>query len=205
MPLKLIKIEVGPWPMNSYVVFDEETKTGAIIDPGAEPNKLLNAVQNINITAILLTHGHPDHISALETIQKNTQAPIYLHPLEAKKFKLSFDIALKDGDKIKIGDHTLMVIHTPGHTPGQVSFDLGDGRIIVGDTVFVGGPGRTWSADDFSTTMDTMKNIVFRWDEDTEFFPGHGPNGKIGQEKPAFEKFVKAGWEKELHGDVTWK
>jgi glyoxylase-like metal-dependent hydrolase (beta-lactamase superfamily II) len=74
----------------------------------------------------------------------------------------------------------------------------------VGDTLFVNGPGRTFSPDDFSTTMWTMQQIVFDWPDETEFYPGHGPSGTIGAERPAFEAFVKKGWSKDLEGDVTW-
>jgi glyoxylase-like metal-dependent hydrolase (beta-lactamase superfamily II) len=203
--LKLIKIEVGPWPMNSYIVIEPNSNTSAIIDPGADPEIILNATSDTKISAILLTHGHPDHVGGLYQLKRRTDALVYLHPLDAKKFNLEFDVAVADGDQIKIGDDTIRIIHTPGHTPGQVSFDLGDGRIIVGDTIFVGGPGRTWSAEDFSKTMDTMENIVFQWDDETKFFPGHGPHGKIGIEKSAFEKFLSSGWSPNLYGDVTWE
>ena len=97
-----------------------------------------------------------------------------------------------------------MAIHAPGHTPGMTCFDLGDGRIIVGDTVFVGGPGKTWSSEEFTQQMKTMQEIIFAWSDKTEFFPGHGPNGIIGNERPAFEAFLKRGWSPDLFGDVTW-
>jgi glyoxylase-like metal-dependent hydrolase (beta-lactamase superfamily II) len=82
--------------------------------------------------------------------------------------------------------------------------DLGDGRVLVGDTVFVGGPGKTWSAEEFALTMKTMQEIVFAWPDDTRFYPGHGPSGRIGDERPSFEAFIRAGWSPELFGDVTW-
>jgi glyoxylase-like metal-dependent hydrolase (beta-lactamase superfamily II) len=82
--------------------------------------------------------------------------------------------------------------------------DLGDGRILVGDTIFVGGPGKTWSGEDFATTMGTMQQIVFTWPDETQFFPGHGSSGVIGEERPVFEAFVTRGWSSKLHGDVTW-
>ena len=134
-----------------------------------------------------------------------TEAPIYLHPADALKFNIPYDIPLGDNIKIKVGNHELRTIHTPGHTPGMVCFDIGEFRIIVGDTIFVGGPGKTWSAKDFSQTMRTLRNIVFKWPDNTVFFPGHGPSGQIGQERPAFERFVSQGWADDLFGDVTWE
>jgi len=204
MPLKLIQKAVGPWPMNTYIVIDEKTQTSAIIDPGADAEVILSLVDGTRVDKILLTHGHEDHVMVLDDIREATDAPVYLHPKDAAHFELSYDVPLHDGDVISIGHLNLMVIHTPGHTPGQCCFDLGDGRIIVGDTIFVGGPGRTWTPEDFKTTLQTMKAIVFQWPEETEFFPGHGSSGNIGDEKPAFEAFVSRSWPDDLEGDVTW-
>lgn len=205
MKAKLLHKAVGPWPMNTYIVICEETQTSAIIDPGAEADTILGLSGGTKVEAILLTHGHGDHTMALDEVKEWTDAPVYLHPKEAAHFELGYDIPIQGDQLIKIGNLYLKVIHTPGHTPGQCCFDLGDGRIIVGDTIFVGGPGRTWSPQDFTVTMETMQQIVFNWPDDTEFFPGHGSNGKIGDERLAFETFLTHGWSKNLEGDVTWK
>jgi glyoxylase-like metal-dependent hydrolase (beta-lactamase superfamily II) len=77
--------------------------------------------------------------------------------------------------------------------------------MIVGDTLFVNGPGRTWSAEDFNTTMRTMQDIVFRWPDETAFYPGHGENSTIGAERARFEAFVAGGWAKGTQGDVAWE
>jgi len=205
MNAKLIQKSVGPWPMNTYVVICKETQTSAIIDPGAESDTITSLVDGAKVDKILLTHGHGDHVMALDDIKDATGAPVWLHPKDAANFELSFDFALQGSEIIPVGNLNLKVIHTPGHTPGQCCIDLGDGRIVVGDTIFVGGPGRTWSADDFAITMKTMRNIVFQWPNKTAFYPGHGPSGKIGDERPAFEAFIARGWAKDLEGDVTWE
>ena len=205
MKAKLHQKAVGPWPMNTYVVICEETQISAIIDPGAEADIILELTEGTRVEAILLTHGHGDHIMALDEVKESTGSPVYLHPRDAAHFELSFDVPLHNGQLIAIGNHNLTVIHTPGHTPGQCCFDLGDDRIIVGDTVFVGGPGRTWSPQDFTLTMKTLQKIVFQWPDETTFFPGHGSNGKIGDERATFEAFVARGWPGDLEGDITWK
>ena len=205
MSLKLIRKEVGSWPMNAYVVIDEDNRTSAIIDPGADAEVLLSLVESTQITAILITHGHADHVGALAKVKASTGAPVYMNQLDGDGFKQEFDIPLQDGQVIPIGDQQLRAIHTPGHTPGLTCLDLGDGRILVGDTIFVGGPGKTWSSKDFATTMHTMQEIVFTWPDETRFYPGHGPSGTIGQERPAFEAFVARGWSKKLYGDVIWE
>jgi glyoxylase-like metal-dependent hydrolase (beta-lactamase superfamily II) len=191
--------------MNTYIVIDEATQTSVIIDPGADPEIILQRIEGNRVDKILLTHGHGDHIMALDDVKKATNAPVYLHPEDADYFGLSFDIPLQGDEFISVGNLKLKVIHAPGHTPGQCCFDLGDHRIVVGDTVFVGGPGRTQSPADFATTMQTMQQIVFQWPDETKFFPGHGPRGKIGYERPAFETFVARGWPPDLAGDVAWK
>ena len=205
MKAKLRKKAVGPWPMNTYIVICEETQSCAIIDPGAEADTILKLVESAKVEAILLTHGHADHLMALDEVKENTKAPVYLHPKDAAHFELDYDVPLGKAKSIPVGNLTLNVIHTPGHTPGQCCFDLGDGRIIVGDTIFVGGPGRTGSPDDFTRTMETMQQIVFQWPDETAFFPGHGPSGKIGDERAAFEAFMARGWPADLEGDVTWQ
>jgi glyoxylase-like metal-dependent hydrolase (beta-lactamase superfamily II) len=203
MPAKLIKLTVGPWPMNAYIVADERTGIGAIIDPGADPEVFLEAAKDLQIEKILITHGHMDHVGALEEVKNALNVPVLLHPDDADKFSLDYDNPLNDGDEIELGDITLKVVHTPGHTEGQCCFIIDHG-VIVGDTIFVGGPGKTWSSEEFALTMDTMQNIVFRWSDETEFYPGHGPSGKIGIERPSFESFLSRGWSEDTHGDVTW-
>jgi hydroxyacylglutathione hydrolase len=205
MTLKLIKIELGPWPMNAYGLICEETRVSALIDPGADAQKALSFLQETSIEKILITHGHADHVGALQEVKAASGAPVYLHPADATKFDLPYDTALTDGEVIKIGQHAVRAIHVRGHTPGLVCFDLGDGRIIVGDALFVGGPGKTWAVEDFATTMENMQKIIFAWPDETEFFPGHGPSGTIGVERSAYEAFAARSWPADLFGDVTWK
>lgn len=205
MPAKLLKEEVGPWPMNTYVILDPGSDASAIVDPGAEAGKILKLVEGTQVEKILITHGHFDHVDALPDVKSATGAPVYLHPAEAEKFGLKYDLPLSHDQTITLGNLRIRAIHTPGHTPGMTCLDLGDGRIIVGDTIFVGGPGKTWSPQEFEATMRTMQEIVFQWPDETIFYPGHGPSGKIGDERPAFESFVQRGWPHDLHGDVTWE
>jgi glyoxylase-like metal-dependent hydrolase (beta-lactamase superfamily II) len=205
MPAKLLKKEVGPWPMNTYLIVDEKTGASAIVDPGAEADEILALAAGTRVEKILITHGHFDHVDALDEVKSATGAPVYLHPAEAEKFGLQYDVPLSHDRSIPVGDLQVRTIHTPGHTPGMTCFDLGDGRVIVGDTIFVGGPGKTWSPEEFAATMRTMKAVVFQWPDETTFYPGHGPSGKIGEERPSFESFVARGWPAGLYGDVTWE
>lgn len=202
--LILKSTEVGPWPMNSYALICPDTRQSVLIDPGADPESLMAMLVDSTPVAILLTHTHPDHIGALAEMRRQLQAPVYLHPAEPHD-NLAIDHWFADGDTFTLGRHTLRIVHTPGHTPGMVSLMLPDPRVIVGDTIFQGGPGKTWSAEDFITTLETMRRIVFTWPDDTECFPGHGPSFKIGDERPAFESFMGRSHPADLYGDVIWE
>lgn len=204
MAFKLLTKEVGPWPMNVYLVVCEQTGASVIVDPGADAQEILELAIGTRVEKILVTHGHEDHVSVLQDVKAATDAPVHMNPADAEHFGLAYDHPVRDGERIVVGGASIRAIHAPGHTPGMTCFDLGDGRVLVGDTLFVGGPGKTWSADGFSTTMRSMQEIVFSWPDETLFYPGHGPSGVIGEERPAFDAFVARGWPVDLYGDVTW-
>jgi glyoxylase-like metal-dependent hydrolase (beta-lactamase superfamily II) len=189
--------------MNTYALICPETKQSLLIDPGADPDTLMAMLTGSAPSAILVTHAHQDHIGALEEMRVQLQVPVYMHPADSP-MGVTADIWLTDGQTLTLGKHAVRIIHTPGHTPGMVTLMLPDHRAIVGDTIFKGGPGRTWAPTYFMMTMETMRNTVFQWPDETECFPGHGPSFRIGEERPAFEAFLQRGYSADLCGDVTW-
>ncbi len=201
--LILKSASVGPWPMNTYALICPQTKQSVLIDPGAEPDTLMEMLEDSTPIAILLTHAHPDHIGALAEMKERLQVPVYIHPADSH-MGVEADAWFADGDTFTLGEFTLKVIHTPGHTHGMVTLMLPDNRALVGDTIFQGGPGRTWAPQYFAATLETMRNIVFEWPDEIECFPGHGPSFRIGDERPAFEAFLQREHPADLRGDVTW-
>ncbi|MBN1991068.1 MAG: MBL fold metallo-hydrolase [Anaerolineae bacterium] len=194
---------IGPWPMNAYALICSDTRQSVLIDPGAAPETLTKILADSTPIAILLTHAHPDHVGALDEMRARLQVPVYMHPADSPMM-ISADQWFADGETFILGNHTLCIIHTPGHTHGMVTIMLPDHRAIVGDTIFQGGPGKTWAPHYFKVTLDTMRNIVFKWPDETECFPGHGPSFRIGDERPAFTAFLQRDHPDDLYGDVTW-
>jgi glyoxylase-like metal-dependent hydrolase (beta-lactamase superfamily II) len=117
MMLELQRLEVGPWPMNCYLVRGPSAGCVVIVDPGEDAERILAAVGDEPVCCILLTHGHPDHVGALEAVRQNTGAPVGIHPADADAFDLEADFPLADGMEVAFGRQRLRIVHVPGHTP----------------------------------------------------------------------------------------
>ena len=194
------KLVVGPFASNCYIIGSESNKEGAIIDPGAEAEEILKNVKDLglNIKFIVLTHGHIDHIGALKEVKETTGAEVAIHTDEAKSlherslatvFGLSYppppppDRLLKGGDSIDIGDLHLLVVHTPGHSPGGICL-LGEGVVFSGDTLFNFGIGRyDLPGGSGSQLMDSIHTKLMVLPDNTIVYPGHGPATTIGTER----------------------
>ncbi len=192
---------VGPWPMNTYALICPHSGQSVLIDPGAEPHALEELLAGSRPHAILVTHSHPDHIGALEEMRRRLKVPILAHP---RSSGIAIDRPLQNGERLALGAQQLIAIHTPGHTVDQICLGIaGDPRKIVGDTIFDGGPGRTWSAADFKTTLQTLKQIVLAWPDETVCYPGHGAAFRLGDIRQAVERFATKD-HGDFFGDATW-
>jgi len=217
MTLDVHRLEVGPWPMNCYLVRCPVTGQVAVIDPGADPEAIVAAVDSAPVCCILVTHAHPDHVGALEAVRGFTQAPVGIHPEDASTldsdFGLRVDFPLLDGMEIEVGQGRLRVVHVPGHTPGSICLlpnrtrggrKPSAGWALVGDAVFPGGPGHTASPAALQQSLTSLAETVFTWPDGTRLLPGHGTGTTVGAERAAFDAFLNADLPPDLHGDVTW-
>ena len=199
--MKTIKLEVGSIGTNCYIVYCEKTLQGAVIDPGGNADEIIANInqQKLQITCIINTHGHGDHILANTALREATGAPLYIHEADAAmltsaQLNLSVyigggmtcapaDRLLKDGDTIDVGEITLEVLHTPGHTPGGICLKTGD-VLFSGDTLFAQSIGRTdFPGGSYSQLIQGIKDKLLALRDEVKVFPGHGPDTTIGYER----------------------
>jgi glyoxylase-like metal-dependent hydrolase (beta-lactamase superfamily II) len=173
------------------------------VDVPAEASKILKALKETNPKYILITHNHMDHLGALTEIKSKLRIPIGAHRLDAKGLPLRPEILLEDGEKVPCGKTSLKVLHTPGHTPGSLCF-LFENRLIAGDTIFPGGPGKTRSPTDLKQIIKSITSKIFVLPDDTAIYPGHGDSTLLGKEKEEFSVFSSRRHDPNLFGDVLW-
>jgi hydroxyacylglutathione hydrolase len=196
---------VGPWGLNAYALICPNTRESLLIDPGADPPALQLLLDESKPKGIIITHGHPDHIGTLDHMRRLLQVPVMAHACEnPDENSVQADIGLEDGERIPLGTFMLRVYHAPGHTPDQICLGVeGDHRRIVGDTIFEGGPGKTWSPEDFRQTLRTLRQVVMPWPDETICYPGHGPCFCLGDQRRIIETFLDKD-HGSFFGDAEW-
>lgn len=186
------------------MIGDERTGQAIVLDPGDEADRIFEILKKhrLEVAAIVATHAHIDHVGALASLKQLTGAPAMIHEGDVPLYEqmamqaawlgipapatTKLDRYLGEGDRLLIGSFELGVVHTPGHSPGSVSFVLGDKApmIFSGDTLFAGSVGRTdlWGGS-FTTLIDSIRSKLLVFPDDVVVMPGHGPRTTVGTER----------------------
>lgn len=197
------RVVVGPFQTNCYIVGDETTKEGIVIDPGGDAGLILEARQRLDLKVKLVvnTHGHVDHITANREVLEELHAPLAIHPDDAvmltnplRSFALfmgkvrpspAADVSLEEGATIELGSTRLEVLHTPGHSAGSVSLWCSEAKVVFsGDVLFNQGIGRTdFPGGSYRVLLQSIREKLFTLPAETVVYPGHGPQTTIGFER----------------------
>ena len=196
-------IPVTPYQQNCSLLICEQTNKAAVVDPGGDLDRILQQVdkENITLESILVTHGHLDHVGAVEELAEELSLPIlgpqiedefWIEAIPEQCSTFGFPASkafvpnrwLSDGDTVEIGKEQLRVIHCPGHTPGHIVFFSQKARLaVVGDVLFNGSIGRTdFPKGDYQTLISSIQHKLWPLGEDVAFIPGHGPMSTFGEE-----------------------
>ncbi|TDT45974.1 MBL fold metallo-hydrolase [Fonticella tunisiensis] len=190
----------GVFQANCYIIADENTLEGAVVDPGGDPEGILGICKklNLNVKYIILTHGHGDHIAGVWKIKQETGAKILMNskdeyltdggtkeliPILRDIRLFDIDEYINEGDVINLGNIRIEVLETPGHTLGSVSLKMGN-IVLTGDALFQGSVGRTdFPKSSHEELIRSIKEKILTLPDDTVVYPGHGPSTTVGDEK----------------------
>ncbi len=201
--MKVETVVVGALETNCYLVYCENTLECAVVDPGADPGKIIRTIAEKEVKPVVLvnTHGHVDHVGANKDIKDHYDVPLLIHNEDMPMLQnvllseIAFllgsqaspdpDSFLNEGDEVHFGEASLRVLHTPGHSRGSVSLQ-GEGILLSGDTLFCGGVGRTdLPGGSWDELVRSIQEKIFTLDGKTHVYPGHGPSTSVQQEKDA--------------------
>ncbi|MBE6080269.1 MAG: MBL fold metallo-hydrolase [Veillonella sp.] len=199
--MKLYRMPLGALGTNCYIVVDESNQHCLVVDPGGEGERLVALLKEKGVQpeAVILTHGHGDHIGGVQAVVDAFKVPVYINKGDeefltnsnlnlsgaiGQPVKVTGDIRfIKEDDVIHLGEYSFKVIETPGHTPGGVCF-YGEGMVLAGDSLLLESIGRTdFPGSSYEDLIDSVRHKLFTLPEETVVYPGHGPETTIGHEE----------------------
>ena len=203
--VRVVKVgPMGPYSNNAYIVRDLARAESLLVDMPLETGPLLDAIaQDGNVRQVVATHWHPDHWMSYDAVRQATDAPVLVGDREINIAEKRIDRRVRDGEEILVGAVRCTVLHTPGHTPGSICLRIGR-ALISGDTLFDGGPGKTFAAGDVETIVASITSRLHPLADDTVVMPGHGANTTIGESRTQYAEYVKHPAPPGYFGDVEW-
>jgi glyoxylase-like metal-dependent hydrolase (beta-lactamase superfamily II) len=201
--LSITKMSVGPMDNNSYLLICRVTGDALLIDAANDIQRIADLLEfgpeRPRLRTIVTTHRHQDHWQALGAIAGQTGANLIAHRDDASELPVPTDIYPEQGSEYAVGEAPIEFIHLRGHTPGSLAVlyrdPAGSAHLFTGDSLFPGGPGKTWSAEDFESLMNDLEERVFGvLPDDTWVYPGHGDDTTLGRERPSLAEWRARGW-----------
>ena len=193
--IEVHRVVVGPVDNNVFVIRCTSTGDAVLIDAANEHERLLELCRTLGVRTVLETHGHWDHIQAIPAV-RDAGYEVGVTAEDAAMLP-SYDYLLTDDTVVEVGRLRLRTLHTPGHTPGSMSFHVeGTPLLFTGDTLFPGGPGATqYEGGDFELIIRSIEERIFsRFDGSTVALPGHGLDTTVGEESPHLDEWIERGW-----------
>jgi hydroxyacylglutathione hydrolase len=203
--VRIVKVgPMGPFGNNAYVVRDTGAGESLLVDMPLETGTLLDAIAaDGGVRSIIVTHWHPDHWASYDAVRGVTDAPVLVGDKEINIPEERIDRRLADSDEVRVGTTRVSILHTPGHTPGSISLRIGR-AVISGDTLFGGGPGKTFAKGDLEVIIRSIVDKLHPLDDATVVMPGHGENTTIGESRRQYQEYLKHPQPAGTHGDVEW-
>ncbi|MQG75735.1 MAG: MBL fold metallo-hydrolase [SAR202 cluster bacterium] len=203
--VRIHKTVASPYDNNAYIIVCKATNKSLIIDIPKDAVTVLAEAKDTDVVSVAITHGHGDHIEGYEEFRAGLTAPFGLHKDDADRLLPHVsEFYLEDGATIEVGELSLKLMHTPGHTPGGVCLLLGK-HLFSGDTLFPGGPGKTQTPEALKQVITSITERLFVLPDDTNVYPGHGSDTTIGASKAEYAVFTSRDHAADLSGDVLWR
>jgi glyoxylase-like metal-dependent hydrolase (beta-lactamase superfamily II) len=197
--LMITKLSVSEMDNNVYLLRCRQTDDQLLIDAADDADTILEVVGTDGLRTVVTTHRHWDHHRALPEVVTATGAETVAGVDDADELPVPVDRRVTDGDTVRVGDCTLEVIHLVGHTPGSIAllYDDPEGtpHLFTGDSLFPGGVGKTWAPEDFTSLVEDVSTKLFdRLPDETWFYPGHGADSTLGEQRPHVAEWRERGW-----------